>query len=82
MAVFEPHRAILEAKMAKGNFIYGLLGEVGGMAEALWLRQEYSEYSWSTEKSHTPAILSGCGGFIETPVGGPPPPPDLRATTP
>ena len=25
---------------------------------------EYGEYSWSTEKSHTPAILSGCGGLF------------------
>ena len=24
---------------------------------------DYDEYSWSTEKFHTPAILSGCGGF-------------------
>ena len=24
---------------------------------------DYDEYSWSTEQSHTPAILSGCGGF-------------------
>ena len=25
---------------------------------------ESSGYSWSTEKFHTPAILSGCGGFF------------------
>ena len=25
---------------------------------------DYDEYSWSTEKFHTPAILSGCGGFF------------------
>ena len=25
---------------------------------------ESSEYSWSTEKFHTPAILSGCGGLF------------------
>ena len=25
---------------------------------------ESSGYSWSTEKFHTPAILSGCGGFV------------------
>ena len=34
MTIFEPKRAILEAKMTKGNFSRGLLGEVGGMAEA------------------------------------------------
>ena len=28
---------------------------------------EYDEYRWSTEKSHTPAILSGCGGFFYAP---------------
>ena len=28
------------------------------MRRALWLRQEHSEYSWSTSLSHTPSILS------------------------
>ena len=27
---------------------------------------ESSGYSWSTEKFHTPAILSGCGGFLRS----------------
>ena len=34
IAIFEPKNPILEAKMTKGNFLRGLLGEVGGMAEA------------------------------------------------
>ena len=34
MAIIEPKRPILEAKMAGGNFLRGLLKENGGMAEA------------------------------------------------
>ena len=34
------------------------------------------------EVQHAVATPTVGGGFIETPVGGPPPPPDLRATTP
>ena len=34
IAILEAMTAILEAKMAPGQIIRGLLGEVGGMAEA------------------------------------------------
>ena len=43
---------------------------------------EYDEYSLEYGTVPYAGHPEGCGGFIETPVGGPPPPPDLRATTP
>ena len=39
---------------------------------------EYDEYSWSTEKFHTPAILSGCGGFKRSAHSAVPTPDDWR----
>ena len=62
-AILELKSAILEAKMAQVKLSCRCWGEVGGMAERPWLRQEPSEYSWSISLSSRLSILSGCGGF-------------------
>ena len=62
MAIFEPKSAILEGKMAGLIYDEDFGGSTAERARPI-AKLESSEYSWSTEKFHTPAILSECGGF-------------------
>ena len=64
---WRPRASFWRPKKSRSGLVCRCWGEVGGMAGRPWQSQEHSEYSWSTEKFHTPAILSGCGGYLKAP---------------
>ena len=70
-AILEAKSAILEAKKANGKIVCYLLAGVGGMAGRPWLRQEHSEYSWSTWFFTRRASLADAAHLVAPPFHGP-----------